>query len=403
MARSLLCSALPSSVRVQRDTLLPGQRSKPSCFATNGLPALKKHVHRALVLSRSSGRNFGVHATSNIDENSPPDGNKVGMSQTELAAALRELDTNLAKAMAEEDGAFVAEEKALAVVRTLQEAGQLSGFGRGRGVPKRQYTLADLRLNNIDPQALLSPTDTTLEGVRKTCTIAAVAGSLAAALAFHWEFVELGKILFAVVTAKTVDGIVNGGGGEALLLDIIGGKISKEYTERVKQHEAGHFLAAYLLGVLPKGYTLSSLDAFVKYGALNVQAGTVFCDRVFQKEISKGRVSSAYVDQFSCIALAGVGVEYLKFGQAEGGLSDVNQMDELMRGLGFTQKKADDQVRYAVLNTVALLRQHAATHSALADAMARGSSVAECIQVIEANLDRSELTSEERSAATAST
>jgi hypothetical protein len=30
--------------------------------------------------------------------------------------------------------------------------------------------------------------------------------------------------------------------------------------------------------------------------------------------------------------------------QAEGGLSDVNQMDELMRGLGFTQKKADDQV-----------------------------------------------------------
>jgi hypothetical protein len=36
--------------------------------------------------------------------------------------------------MAEDDGAFVAEEKALAVVRTLQEAGQLSGFGRGRGV-----------------------------------------------------------------------------------------------------------------------------------------------------------------------------------------------------------------------------------------------------------------------------
>ena len=59
------------------------------------------------------------------------------------------------------------------------------------------------------------------------------------------------------------------------------------------------------------------------------------------------------------------------------------------------------QVRYAVLNTVALLRQHAATHSALADAMARGSSVAECIQVIEANLDRSELMFEESGAAAA--
>ena len=51
------------------------------------------------------------------------------------------------------------------------------------------------------------------------------------------------------------------------------------------QHEAGHFLAAYLLGVLPKGYTLSSRDAFLKYGALNVQAGTLFCDRVFQREV----------------------------------------------------------------------------------------------------------------------
>eukprot|EP00959_Pyramimonas_sp_CCMP1952_P007374 154203-Pyramimonas_sp.AAC.2 len=79
--------------------------------------------------------------------------------------------------------------------------------------------------------------------------------------------------------------IVNAGGGEALLLDTIGGVISKEYSERVAQHEAGHFLAAYLLGVLPKGYTLSSRDAFLKYGALNVQAGTLFCDRVFQREV----------------------------------------------------------------------------------------------------------------------
>eukprot|EP00959_Pyramimonas_sp_CCMP1952_P007373 154203-Pyramimonas_sp.AAC.1 len=145
-------------------------------------------------------------------------------------------------------------------------------------------------------------------------------------------------------------------------------------------------------------------------------------------QISNGKVSSSYVDCFSCIALAGVGIEYLKFGQrlvssyqsdlyhrtratciivperlvslywselchragstcvivparvvssyqsdlyhrtratciivlakasahgklhtapyrdpAEGGMSDVSQLDQLMRGLGFTQKKADDQ------------------------------------------------------------
>ena len=49
------------------------------------------------------------------------------------------------------------------------------------------------------------------------------------------------------------------------------------------------------------------------------------------------------------------------------------------------------QVRYAVLNTVALLRQNKETHAVLAQAMSRGASVAECIKVIESSLDLSQL------------
>ena len=52
------------------------------------------------------------------------------------------------------------------------------------------------------------------------------------------------------------------------------------------QHEAGHFLIAYLLGILPKGYTLSSLEALMKEGSLNVQAGTSFVDFEFIDEVS---------------------------------------------------------------------------------------------------------------------
>jgi len=36
------------------------------------------------------------------------------------------------------------------------------------------------------------------------------------------------------------------------------------YGKRVALHEAGHLLVAYLLGVMPKAFTLSSLDAFVR-------------------------------------------------------------------------------------------------------------------------------------------
>lgn len=51
------------------------------------------------------------------------------------------------------------------------------------------------------------------------------------------------------------------------------------------QHEAGHFLIAYLVGILPKGYTLSSLEALKKEGSLNVQAGTAFVDLDFLEEV----------------------------------------------------------------------------------------------------------------------
>lgn len=53
----------------------------------------------------------------------------------------------------------------------------------------------------------------------------------------------------------------------------------------------------------------------------------------------------------------------------------------------FTQKKADAEVRWAVLNVAAILRRHEALHAKLADAMVRGESVAACIALIEEQLE----------------
>jgi len=55
--------------------------------------------------------------------------------------------------------------------------------------------------------------------------------------------------------------VANGGGLEALALDAAGRALSGSYARRVATHEAGHFLLAYLVGLLPRSYTLSSLDA----------------------------------------------------------------------------------------------------------------------------------------------
>ncbi len=58
--------------------------------------------------------------------------------------------------------------------------------------------------------------------------------------------------------------------------------------------------------------------------------------------------------------------------------------------LQFSQKKADGQVRWSVLNVAALLRRHAKLHDSLAAAMASGASVGACIQLIEDTLSKAE-------------
>lgn len=362
-------------------------------------------------------------------------------------------------------------------------------------MPKRAYTLEELRLNKIQAEQFLAPQDTTLSGVRNVAQggyLAALAAAYFAGLADLTQIVQVcvprvnegvlrasccqampagggqpavvlvgheckagGAALLlsctlpepdqgrrvprpppapprsvrhapahaplpshpqrsapttrslvttqvAVLTAflLTVDQVANAGGLEALVVDSAGRVLSGTYARRVALHEAGHFLVAYLLGLLPRGYALSSLDLFLtcaqraaagrclrrRGGAapglggrpasrgagsssagcgaclhaaahqtrplspapprrrpcrskrqLNVQAGCQFCDSAFQAEVASGRLTSGSLDTYACVALAGVATEWLRFGRAEGGLADVLQLDRLLAALSFTQ------------------------------------------------------------------
>lgn len=69
----------------------------------------------------------------------------------------------------------------------------------------------------------------------------------------------------------------------------------------------------------------------------------------------------------------------------------MGQLDLLLKGLGFTQKKADSQVRWSVLNTILLLRRHEGARAKLAEAMSTGKSVGSCIDIIEDNIDDTDI------------
>ncbi|XP_077240596.1 stress regulated protein isoform X2 [Tasmannia lanceolata] len=251
------------------------------------------------------------------------------------------------------------ERVALSLVKDIQgKPGGLRCFGAARQVPQRLYTLDELKLNGIDTSSLLSPLDTTLGSIERNLQLAAALGGLSASVAFGFNQLQILMFSLGLLFLWSLD-----------------------------LHEAGHFLIAYLLGVLPKGYTLSSLEALRKEGSLNVQAGTSFVDFEFLEEVNAGKVSAKMLNRFSCIALAGVATEYLLFGCAEGGLADIDKLDRLLKGLGFTQKKADSQVRWAVLNIILILRRHEGARSKLAEAMSLGSSVGLCIDTIEKTID----------------
>ncbi|KAF8660510.1 hypothetical protein HU200_057661 [Digitaria exilis] len=280
------------------------------------------------------------------------------------------------------------DEAALSLVRDSQgEDGGLRGFGAARQVPQRLYKLDELKLNGIDTSAFLSPVDLTLGSIERNLQIVAVLGGVSVSAALELSQLQILFLVLGLLSLWSVNFVYFGGGVRNLVLDTIGHYLSKKYHNRVIQHEAGHFLIAYLLGVLPKGYTITSLDALINQGSLNVQAGTAFVDYEFLEEISTGKLSAMMLNKFSCIALAGVATEYLLYGVAEGGLADINKLDGLLKGLGFTQKKADSQVRWAVLNTVLMLRRHEKARSQLADAMSFGKSVGTCIEVIEGNIN----------------
>eukprot|EP00793_Prasinoderma_coloniale_P003649 PRCOL_00003025-RA len=286
-----------------------------------------------------------------------------------------------------EQRAAECEDAAVTAAREAAAAGALPRFGGGALAPKRAYSYEELKLNKVDPQRFLAPNDETLERLQRTIGYSLAAASLGATVALGLSPEQVAVDGSAFLFALGVDTVAYGGAGGALVLDSLARYTASGYRERVAAHEAGHFLVAYLVGILPRGYTLSGWDALRTYGALRVQAGCLFCDGDFQRSVSKGKLQSSDLDRYACVALAGIAAEVMTFGRAEGGSADVAQLDGLLRALGFDQSKATKQVRWAVLATVLLLREFKDVHKELALAMDRGASVSECIQVIEDRTD----------------
>mmetsp|Transcript_27187 Transcript_27187/g.43744 ORF Transcript_27187/g.43744 Transcript_27187/m.43744 type:complete len:402 (-) Transcript_27187:305-1510(-) len=262
----------------------------------------------------------------------------------------------------------------------------LKYFGKAILLPRREYTKYEMKMFRVDPEAILSPEDEMLRGFVRSLTLG-VAGLYVWALSQNFEtWADFG---FFVLFMFFVDQVALSGGGFALGIDTLINTVDEKYRHRVSVHEAGHFLTAYLIGVLPQRYRLSSLEAFRNDGMINVQAGTTMLPTAAAGAASEQSAKrhplsiTSDAERYSMVAVGGIAAEYVIFEQAEGGKEDLRILEQALRISGVSRRDVVLTKRWAALAVVCLLREKQALLLDLAKAMRDRRSVAECIRIIE--------------------
>jgi hypothetical protein len=102
---------------------------------------------------------------------------------------------------------------------------------------------------------------------------------------------------------------------------------SPQQRDRILHHEAGHFIAAHLLGIKVLGYNLSVLTDSQSHQ--NHQPG------VLGVEVDASQVRSDNLERYCTVWMAGIAAEEYIYQEAKGGAEDIRQLREATSTVGF--------------------------------------------------------------------
>jgi hypothetical protein len=182
---------------------------------------------------------------------------------------------------------------------------------------------------------------------------------------------------FGLLGLVTVDQWSWGGMGTKIIADIFA---TAEDRDRVLRHEAGHFLAAYYLGIPVTGYTLTAWSAFrQKQSGLG---GVQFDLAKLDTEPLDSQQIPLRIERLSIVLMAGIAAETLIDKQAQGGANDRQQLRSLLKSVGFPQSVQAQKERWAILQAQNLLQTHAEIYQSLKIAMADRQSIEACYELL---------------------
>ncbi len=183
-------------------------------------------------------------------------------------------------------------------------------------------------------------------------------------------------VTVAIMGLATVDTFRWENRGATLLLSFLAGQKQKE---RVLHHEAGHFLAAYFLGIPVVSYTLTAWEG-IKQGLSGI-GGVVFDFDVTDKKSSVE--ISLLVDRFSTVLMAGIAAETIVYGSVEGDRDDRDKLQKTLNSLGFSAENYQQKERRSQLQATNLIQSNRESYDALVTAMRERKSVEDCYAIVQ--------------------
>ena len=181
-----------------------------------------------------------------------------------------------------------------------------------------------------------------------------------------------------IMGLATIDTLSWENKGVTLLLDSLS---SPQHRQRIVRHEAGHFLAAYFLGVPIAGYTLTAWEAF-KQGQPGL-GGVIFDTTALSEKALDIREMRLLLDRFCTVWMAGIAAETLVYGDAKGGGEDRQKIKEALMSAGLSESVYQQKERWALLQAKSLIEKYRDSYEALVKAMEERASVEECSEVIQ--------------------
>jgi hypothetical protein len=185
--------------------------------------------------------------------------------------------------------------------------------------------------------------------------------------------------ILGVLSLATLDAVAWKSQGSTVFLDWLA-RFSPEYRDRVRHHEAGHFLVAHKLGFPISDYSLNAWEAWRKgHGG---QGGVQFDMSALETELQTGELSEQMLDRLCMVWMAGIAAEQMQYGQVEGGEDDRFALQQALLQLKLPPQTIENKQRWATLQAKNLLEADREGYAKLLVAFGERRSVAECDQVL---------------------